>query len=218
MEKKNTVEIIVYENRGNNNLKWAQLGLGIKEVGIPLSESEVIGQLILNNSEFEEFSITDKQNLIQNFNVTSIEPVKCKANSSNENCLKIVFEYEYREAPLYNVVAVNLMDKQRASWTSFFNHGVHVTGDSMNPNPTDYFYDKKGNQYPMITYHLERTDKINNIWTDQNGIQYHKVSDSKYDRITPMPDYICNDKPLDEINVPTRNNCHFRAQLAMYNQ
>lgn len=214
--KTNTCELVIYENGGNNNIKWIQIGLGVEELG-KFSESEVIAQLILSNTVLDKLNITDNQNLIQNLNVISIEPTKCKSSSNNESCLKIIFEYEYRESPLYNIIAVNLMDAQRSSWTFYFNDGIDVLGQSINEPPTDSFTTKKGNQYPVITFELVRTDKVNNIWTDQFGIEYHQIN-GRYDRITPLPEWKCNDTPLDQImnGSGTRNNCHFRALTTIW--
>jgi len=48
------------------------------------------------------------------------------------------------------------------------------------------------------------------------GIEYHRVSEYKFDRITPLESYQCTDPPLDEVMVPTRNNCHFRALTTLW--
>lgn len=208
--KKNTVEVIVYENRGMNNLKWVQLFLGVPEVGKPLSYAEVTGQLILSQSQYEEFNITDKQNLIQNFNATSIEPHKCKPSSNSEACLKIIFEYEYREAPLYNIMAVSVMDVQRAAWAHYFNDGVEVIGESLNEPPTDrQFINKQWIEFV-------RTDKVNHIWTDQNGIEYLKSAYDNYDRITPEEPIKCITPDVLPKNGGTRADCWWRAQLPMW--
>ena len=213
----NTIELVIYEGEGIHNIKWVQLMLGVETMGNPLSESEVIFQLILSNTEFEELNITDDQNLIQNLNVTSIEPTKCKSSSNTELCLKVIFEYEYREAPLYNIVAVNLMDTHHSSWNYYFNDGVEVLGESINEPPTDSFTIRKSNESEITTFHLYRTDKINDIWTDQFGVEYQKTPYGQYDRITPLPEWECNDKPLDQImNGGDRNNCHFRALTTIW--
>jgi len=63
---------------------------------------------------------------------------------------------------------------------------------------------------------LFRTDKVNNIWTDENGIEYLQISENRFDRITPAEPYKCTDPPLDEVKVPTRSNCNFRALTALW--
>lgn len=207
-------ELIIYDNGGVNNLKWVQVFLGVKEVGQANSKSEVGAQIILSNTELQEINITDSQNLIQNFNVTNIDVVKCKSDSNNDSCLKIIYQYEYRESPLYNIVAIDLMDNKKSSWTYTFNDGIGVNGDSINEPPTDTLFSKTSSQDKGVWLELVRTDKWNDIWVDQNGIEYHKVSDNNYNRITPLPDSTCNDKPLKYImNGGDRNNCHFREKL-----
>jgi len=112
---------------------------------------------------------------------------------------------------LYNLMMVNVWDKPRNSQNFYFNEGVQVFGESKNPRP---YYIMQNKQTSQQTENLQivlfREDKVNNIWTDGVGIKYLKISENRFDRITPPEPYKCTDPPLDEINVPTRNNCHFR--------
>lgn len=211
----NTIFAKIYENQGITNIKWVQFGFGLPEVGSPLNDAESLVVVYLDYGVFDRIETTDKDNLLDKMDVT-LTPSYCRADSNDMKCLTVQMDYIFREAPINNIVVVNVVDNPRNSKTIFFNDGVHVQGDSLNELPTDKFYSKKGNQYPMITHNLVRTDKINDIWTDQFNIEYQKIGDNRYDRITPMPDYECNDKPLDEINVPTRQNCHFRALTSLW--
>lgn len=166
----NTIELIIYENGGINNIKWVQVALGIPEIGSPLNDAEVIAQLILQGGQREDLVVTDNLNLIQNFNATSIEPVKCKADYNTETCLKVVFEYEYREAPLYNVVAIDLMDTQRSAWTFYFNDGVEVLGESLNPADT-LNISNKPSHHPQKSGILDliQIDRKDQLWIDSHG-------------------------------------------------
>lgn len=212
VNEKNTVELIVYEDRGINNLKWVQLFLGLEEVGQPTSEAEAAIHLILSNTEFEEVIITDKHDLIQDIIIHQPIPHKCKQDSNTELCLKLKFEYEYRGPLFYHVYGVSLMDTQKNSWNHYFNEGVMVIGESLNEPPTDRVFTKKGAQYPAEWLDMTRIDKINDIWADQNGIKYHKVN-NHYDRITPMPATECITPDVLPMNGGTRADCWWRAQL-----
>ena len=88
----------------------------------------------------------------------------------------------------------------------------------MNPAPFVVLSNKQTSQQTEnLTKTLVRTDKVNHIWMDEYGIEYHKSGDNKFDRITPPAPATCNDPPLSEINVPTRANCNFRALVSFWN-
>lgn len=215
----NVVKIKVYENQGVQNIQNIQFGLGVQEVGKPLSLSEVIILVGLhhNGTAVELIDITDNENLIENDSVTaSVDTVKCKEESYNADCLLMDLQYSYREAPKYNVMLIVPMDDKRNAWNFYFNDGIRVIGESQNPSPTQSIFLKKSNQALDNWLNVIRTDKINDVWTDDDGIQYQH-NNNNFDRITPHESWTCKDKPLDEIMVPTRNNCHFRELTAIWN-
>ena len=216
--KLNSVQVKIYENGGIVNNKWVQFGLGVKEVRSPVNDSEVIVLVNLhhNGTAVESIDIVDKENLIENDSVfATVYPIKCKILSNNENCILVSLVYSYREAPRYNIMVVNTVDDKRNSWNFYFNDGIKVIGKSLNEPPTSKQFFKNGSQDKDVWYTLTRTDKINDIWTDQNGIEYQN-NNSAFDRITPYESWSCNDPPLDQINVPTRTNCNFRALTTIW--
>ena len=220
----NLVEIKIYENGGIQNMQSVQFGLGAKEIGTPLSTVEVLinVELITDGTttgvKTGEIIITDKNNLINNDSVyaTSIA-VPCQDTDDIENCIKVKLSYSYREATLNHVMIVNVTDKKHNTQNFYFNDGLVVLGTSQNPIPYYTLHNKHSSQQTEnLTIILFETDKVNNIWTDGNGIEYLQVSEGRFDRITPIPPYQCNDPTLDTINVPTRNNCNFRALTTIW--
>ena len=214
----NTVEIIIYENQGIGNMKMVQFGLGGEEIAQALSTFEVIIEVPLfnnmtsGNTETDEIIITDKDNLIENSSVNATtSAVKCMDDDTNPSCLKVVLEYSYRESTINHMMVVNVVDKPRNDQNFYFNEGVQVLGESQNPAPYYIMSNKKtAQQTENLQIVLIREDKVNNIWVDGMGVKYLKVSEDRFDRITPADSYKCTDPPLEEINVPTRSNCHFR--------
>jgi len=203
-------------------MKLVQFGLGATEIGEPLSEVEVLIEVWLdinsNNFAIEEIIINDKDNLIESSSVVAVvDLVKCATNSQNEGCLKVTLQYSYREATINHIMIVNVMDKPRNNQNFYLNEGVQVLGDSMNPIPYYVMQNKKFKQQTEdLTITLFRTDKVNHIWTDTHGIEYLQISENRFDRITPAEPYKCTDPPLSEINVPTRQNCHFRELTSLW--
>ncbi len=218
--KFNSIQVKIYENGGISNLKNIQFGLGLKEVGTPLSEAEVIILVDLhhNGTAIAENIIVDKQNLIENdFVYSSIYKTKCKESSNNEDCVMVNLAYSYREAPMYNVLLVNAMDDKRNNWNHYFNDGIQVIGESLNEPLTEKIFFKKTNQDNGEWLTFTRIDKIKNMWRDSNDIEYLFIN-NKFDRITPHEEWSCDDKPLNQINVPTRNNCNFRSLTNIWGQ
>ena len=220
----NTVEIIAYDNGGIFNLDMVQFGLGIEEFGQPLHDVEVLIEVHLealyseNTVIVEKVVIRDSDNLIDTYSVFAItEPVQCIDDQYDEDCLKVTLQYSYRESTINNMMVVNVADKARNTQNFYLNDGVEVIGESMNPVPFVTLPNKQTNQQTEnLTLTLYRTDKINHIWMDGDGIEYLKAGENRFDRITAPEPYTCNDPPLSEINVPTRSNCHFRALTALW--
>ena len=212
----NTVEMKIYENGGLSKINRVQFGLGVEEIGDPLSTSEVI---ILINLHYNGTSVEsigyegDVTLLVLNKTNVELSIVPCKANSFAE-CLLVSLTYTYREGPRYNMLVVNTMDDKRNTWNYYFNDGIKVIG-SMNPPATTEIFVKNGKQDLGEHLTLTRIDKINDIWKDIYDIEYQNNNGS-FDRITPYKPWTCNDPPLDQIKVPTRLNCNFRALTTIW--
>jgi len=221
----NIVEIIVYENGGIHNMKLVQFGLGAVQIGQPLSELEVLIEVWLDTFStndkigIEKVIIKDRDNLIETYTVFAVaDVVKCADNSQDKDCIKVILEYSYREATINNILVVNARDKPGNAQNFFFNEGVQVLGDSLNEPPTYIIQNRKTSQQTEdLTLILTRTDKINHIWEDKYGIEYLQISKDRFDRLTAKAPIECTDPPLSEINVPTRKNCNFRAQMTLWN-
>ena len=220
----NLVEIKVYENTGITHMKWVQFCLGAEERGQSLDSCEVLIEVhLLTNGTttgvmVEDIVITDKENLIDNDTVTAVSYVtQCMEDSTEPNCVKVDLEYTYREDTINHMLIVNVADKARNSQNFHFNEGVNVLGKSLNDPPTITLFTKHASQQKedlWITY--TRTDKITDTWTDQNGIEYHRINDVTFDRITPADSYECKDPTQDKVKVWKRTNCHFRALTSLW--
>jgi len=212
----NTVEMKIYENGGLSKINRVQFGLGVKETGDPLSTSEVIILINLHYNGTSLESIGYEGNtklLVLNKTNVDLSIVKCKADSFAE-CLLVSLTYTYREGPRYPMLVVSTMDDSRNSWNFYINDGVKVIG-SMNPRATTEIFVKNVKQDPGEYLTLTQIDKLNDIWQDINDIKYQHTNGA-FDRITPYKPWTCNDLPLDQINVPTRQNCNFRALTTIW--
>ena len=111
----------------------------------------------------------------------------------------------YREAPMYNVVLAMPMDLARNSEHNYFNDGIKVAGESMNPPDTQMIPSK---QKGVGLIQLIQTDRKNDLWVDEHGYQWTKNSVDTWLQIT-KPEF---QRHQDEIGtVMTRDNSNFAA-------
>ena len=103
----NNLTLTAYENKGPNNIKWVQVGLGMPEIGAPLSEAQTLVTIYLNGGQVEKIEKVEKYPLVDVTNITT-SIVECGYTTSN--CLQISMDYIYRDQPKYNVMAINVMD------------------------------------------------------------------------------------------------------------
>ena len=221
----NLVEIKVYENHGINNMKWVQFCLGAEEKGQPLDSCEVLIEVhLLTNGTttgimVDNIVINDNDNLIDNDSVSAVSyVVPCMDNSLSSNCVKVDLQYTYREETINHMMIINVADKARNAQNFHLNEGVNVLGESLNEPPSITLFNKQTSQQKddlWITY--TRTDKRTDTWFDESGIEYHRINDVTFDRITPQEPYHCNDPPVEKIKVWKRTNCHFRALTGLWN-
>ena len=199
--QKNTLELVIYEER---DMSLVHIGLGLENIRTAIQEAEAFIDYHFrpSNSLLEPLDVIDKDNILQNVSMKSIDHYKCNDEDIDHlDCIKMVFEYEYREAPKSNIIAVQLVDDNGNKFTHYFNHGIAVSGESLNGPVT------------VIVGGIEytRTDKVNDIW-ESDGIEYKKISETLFDRITPWTEYVCNDTPLAQMKGGYgRDNCNFRA-------
>jgi len=108
------------------------------------------------------------------------------------------------------MVSVTASDKRHNSQTFYFNHGVNVSGESLNEPPTHMLFNKRSSQQTEnLWLTLTRTDKVNNIWTDQLGIEYLHISESRFDRITPYDGISNTIDAATSFNAMTREHSNF---------
>jgi len=202
----NTMTLKIFENHGIGDITNVRVGLGIPNLFTPITQAEVFLNILFTNGNVTDIEINDDSILIQNVTAFT-DTVKCTELSNKEECLEVTMVYYYRESPMHNIVAVSPVDDNGLSWPVYFNDGIKVEGDSLNPPQVRNI---SGIQYT-------ETDKFKKTWIDNEGIEYEMTNVGWMDRTTPWPTYVCNDTPLDQINGGYgRDNCHFRALTSLW--
>ncbi|MFB5604506.1 MAG: hypothetical protein ACE5RK_08895, partial [Candidatus Nitrosomaritimum aestuariumsis] len=103
--------------------------------------------------------------------------------------------YHTFRAPLdFNIVGTDVWDTKRNSWQNYYNHGIEVVGQSLNP-AKEYYGINKG-----TIYHLTETSKTSAL--DEFGNSWTLKYDNWY------MDYV-TEKVQDTGNMDNRNHSAF---------
>lgn len=128
----NTVSLKYYENNGPSNMKMAQLGLGVHEIGSPISQSQALIEVWLNpfkgdmyNPTIHEIKTIDLDGILS-WSDATVSLVPCMMNNTSNNCLEFNFEFAYAKPPQSAVLASNAWDIPRNTINNYFNDGLHV--------------------------------------------------------------------------------------------
>jgi len=191
--KQNVAEFKIYENRGPQNIQHFELAFGLAN-GDSIGMSKAVINWDKSFAGIETITLDDPGNVLDNVRVITSEG-SC-SDETETKCLIVIVEHTFR-APLdFNILATNVWDTKRNAWQNYYNHGIEVVGESMNP-PEIYDGINKG-----TIYHLTETgkntavDEFGNAWT--------------LDKTWKM-DYIPKGKIVDGITLHgiDRNNAWF---------
>ena len=142
--------------------------------------------------------------------ITSYQiPVDCIENSKRNDCIYIGWDNViFMEKPIFDKVALNIINDDRRYQVTYLNDGFSFTGvDSLNPPVVINTVVERG-QLESLT----RIDKVNNLWQSESEIIYWKNDFGTFIRLTPYSVIRYDDIPE---NVMTRNHSDF-AKLKEY--
>ena len=191
--KQNTAVFKIYEDKGPENIKHFSFAFGLSK-GQIISESKAMIELDIDHEGTETVTVTDPENASDNI-VVSTNITNCNGDDSDTKCLMVTIDHRFR-APLdFNIVGTDVWDMKRNAWQNYFNHGIEITGESLNP----------ANEYDGVStghiYHLTETGKTTAIdeFGDTWSFQYGKW----------MKDYVQNERIQDTTSVFNRNHSDF---------
>ena len=191
--KQNTAVFKIYEDRGPEYVKHFSFAFGLDK-GQSIGESQAMIELDIDHEGTETVTVTDPENALDNIKV-STNIANCNDNNSQIQCLIVTIDHRFR-APLdFNIVGTDVWDMKRNAWQNYFNHGIEITGESLNP----------ANEYDGVStghiYHLTETGKTTAIdeFGDTWSFQYGKW----------IKDYVQNERIQDTTSVFNRNHSDF---------
>ena len=188
----NTAEFKIYENSGVDKIRHFDFAFGLAK-GQILSDSKARIEWDKKWDGTENITLIDPNNVLQNVTI-STQTISCQ-DTSNDSCLLLIVFHTFRAPLEFDIVATNVWDEKRNAWQNYYNHGIHITGDSLNP-PKQYDGIDKGQIYHLTeTGKNKAEDSFGNTWTFSNSW---------------MKDYIPNQRLRDgDWQVMDRTNSDF---------
>ncbi len=180
----NFITLKVYDNGGVNNIKWVDVGFGMPGINYHISHAEASIEVLLDDAEIKELRITDKHNLIDFGNVTS-QVVDC--GYLERECIEVTIPHVFRDTFENNIILIGATDYRHNEVSNYLNDGITIDGDSINEAPTDKIWRQKylGNSdWEWID--IVRTDRINDIWTSEEGIEFKGTHGGGFQRVNPI--------------------------------
>ena len=116
----------------------------------------------------ETVTLDDPENVLDKIKVTTSEGY-CSEESQTK-CLIVKVTHTFR-APLdFNILGTAVWDDKRNAWQNYFNHGIEVVGESLNP-AKEYDGINKGQIYHLTeTGKTTAVDEFDNSWSLQYGL------------------------------------------------
>ena len=177
--KQNKAVFKIYDNLGPNNIRHFDLAFGL-DIGQTMGTSNAM--IVWNKSTdgTETVTLVDPHNALDKVRVLTSEG-KCKADSTTNDCLIVTVFHTFRESLDFDIVGTNVWDFRLNAWQNFYNHGIHIEGQSLNP-PDEYVGIYKGNLIHLIeTGKNTAVDTDGNTWTFDNTWIKDYISIGKID-------------------------------------
>ena len=186
----NTIKLKIYEEEGLDNIAHVGLSYGLGK-GETFNEGRATIEYDKTFDGIESVTTFDPHHVLGDVNVTTTD-VRCGENS-NAVCREFTFYHVFRAPLEYNMVATNIWDFQRNGWQNYFNHGIQIVGDSMNP-PEQY-----SGIYQGHIYHLTEDGKNTAIDEDGNYWTFDKTWNRDYIKPIIIDSDILNQKKIGAI-------------------
>ena len=176
--KINNVILKYWENHGPYNIEVIQLGIGVNEVGSPISESQAIIEVWMDyfsndieNPVIGTIKVVDRDGILD---YVAAVPSLVNCNQSDEQtinqCLQVEFVYSYAKVPESPVLMSNAFDYKKNNINDYFNDGLTVIDPNyVEPLPeTPYKYECQDRVKPSM-------DRNNCVFADIVKIEQDKA-------------------------------------------
>ena len=162
--QQNTAVFKIYDNSGTQNIQHIALAFGLG-TGESFGHSKATISLDRTFDGREIVTVVDPENVLDNISVIT-EKGPCNGGLTMQ-CLIVTFYHTFR-APLdFNMVASYVWDFNQNGWNNYYNHGVEVVGESLNPPTVEYIVDRFGRPHALTIEEVTpgmRLDENNSQW------------------------------------------------------
>jgi len=177
--RQNVATFKVYEDRGPQSVSHFALAFGIGH-GQIFSDSKAIIEWDKSWNGQETLNVIDPENSLDNVRVNTFAG-PCKNDFFGKDCLIINVYHTFRQPLDFNIVGTYFWDAKRNAANNYFNDGIQVEGDSLNP-PAQY--QSTYNGHPVTITETEKNvgiDQEGNSWTFDKQWKMDYVSQAKID-------------------------------------
>ena len=148
--EENVAQMVIFEDSGAHNTRHVGLGFGLSR-GQHFAESQAEIRVDMPRDHDAMVSLDDPASAIDADSLrVSDDLVECMAGSRSV-CKLITIRHTFREPLEFSMVSTIVWDDRRNSWQNFFNHGIHVIGESLNPQHGIPVNDGSLILYPLIS-------------------------------------------------------------------
>ncbi len=187
--QENKIVLKIFDDGGTQNIEHISLAFGLGE-GQFFSESKATITLDRTLDGREKISTFDPENIFDDVKVVTSK-TSCN-NFSSIQCLEITIYQTFRESLEFNMVSTNVWDSKRNAWQNFYNHGVEITGESLNPPKTKMVAFGEKNMRGL--FELTQIDKKKHLWIDEFHNIYEHKGNERFDRILSSQSNVKFDK------------------------
>jgi len=193
--QENTVVLKIYDDVGPQNIEHVALAFGLGK-GQSFSDSKATINLDRTRDGKEITSVYDPENTLDDVEIITSEG-SC-GNSVVSQCLIVTIHHMFRESLNFNMVATYVWDFNNNSWQNYYNHGVEVVGESLNPPRKEMV--AFGTNEMRGLYELTLIDKKKDLWLDEFGTVYQHKGNDRYNKVRSLS----HELVFDEI---TKHGC-----------
>lgn len=186
--QENKVVLKVYEDGGTQNIEHIGLGFGLAK-GESFSDSKATINLDRTRDGIETVSTYDPEHVFDNIRIQS-EKGSCDGSIQTQ-CMIFTIYHTFRSPLKFDMVSTYVWDFKGNAWQNYYNHGIHITGDSLNPPKTQSIAFGTKEMHGLFT--LTQIDIFEDKWIDEFGNIYIHMSNDRFDKIYTIPREIISD-------------------------
>jgi len=178
--RENVATFKVYEDRGPQSVSHFALAFGIGH-GKIFSDSKAIIEWDKSWNGQETLNVIDPENSLDNVKVNTFAGPCTNGDVFGKDCLIINVYHTFRQPLDFDIVGTYFWDAKRNAANNYFNDGVRVEGESLNP-AKQYQIVYQGQ--PFTITEIDRNvgvDQEGNSWTFDKQWQMDYVPQGKID-------------------------------------